>query len=308
MPRARSVDLLKLVAVAAVVALPGLGIPGRSRLHGILLAAVLTRPGVNAIRRSLPCSRPCSGLRTFSGGDQLRSELVDLGKLDRHRLLARVLSRWAVALGPVLFNALLLTLAPVAWCHCVLSRGRGGLPERAGFLRKLGPALAFPIRISCMPRSLAFKGMLFGGLFAMIALWRAASWGSGNCFDFGMVLSAIFLRSDRCVACSLTLAPPGRYAFDGRLVCFGHPQSVPGWGAVALFSALVGEWAPQAIMGCRRSTMLRDKAMAGDRLEQLRGVVGGLAGRLGMGLLLAQLGPDCSYAVAHCSWVALGCL
>jgi len=133
------------------------------------------------------------------------------------------------------------------------------------------------------------QGMLFGGLFAMIALW-VRELGSGNCFDFGMVLSAYLLgRSLRRLF--VGLAPPGRYGLMAALLL--ATQFVPGWGAVALFLPLGGV-AAASDHGLAESIDAEDKAMGWDRLER-SGSVGGLAGSLGMGLL-AQL-AGLSYAL-----------
>ncbi|MFM7312640.1 MAG: hypothetical protein ACKO0M_05660 [Cyanobium sp.] len=173
-----------------------------------------------------------------------------------------------------------------------------------------------PATWSCH-RGVLMQGLLFGALFALLPLWVRRLEG-GNCFDFGMVLSAY--GAGRLLGPWLW----GRFRGDGRrqrrharlqyasmalLLLVGQP--LPGWVAVLLFvpfgllaslsdqalSAAVGE--AQEASSLERSAalgaLLGSLAMA--VLSQLIGLGGALPLQLIAFALMAALlpgrpGPD----------------
>lgn len=127
------------------------------------------------------------------------------------------------------------------------------------------------------------QGLLFGSLFALLPLWVREE-GAGNCFDFGMVITAYGLGRSAAAALASRwrLAAPLPYLL--LAVLLAATQVLPGWGAVGLFvpfGLLAGlsdgnldRSAPQTSDPRRRSKLLERSSS-----------VGGLAGSMLMGLL-----------------------
>ncbi|NQV09663.1 MAG: hypothetical protein HQ527_00610 [Cyanobacteria bacterium] len=278
LPRQRSGYLLKVVAVLLLL-LASFGIPGRSPWW-VLLAAVLLALGERI--SALPMQQTL-----LRGSDLSVNQLRSSGDLGQW--IGTVLTGVLFPLGRALaqyLNALVLLLPLLLVSLRAGPGSEAGMPEES-----IRPELAKrsrPHQDQLHAASLG-QGMLFGGLFAMIALW-VRQLGSGNCFDFGMVLSAYLLgRAWRRLF--VGLAPPSRYGLMAALLI--ATQFVPGWGAVALFLPL-GGLAAASDQGLAESIDAEDKAMGWDRLERSGGV-GGLAGSLGMGLLAQVAGL--SYAL-----------
>ena len=127
------------------------------------------------------------------------------------------------------------------------------------------------------------QGMLFGSLFALLPLWVRQE-GAGNCFDFGMVITAYGLGRSAAAALASRwrLATPLPYLL--LAVLLAATQALPGWGAVGLFVPFgllaglsdgnLGLSLPPTSDPRRRSKLLERSSR-----------VGGLAGSLLMGLL-----------------------
>ena len=138
------------------------------------------------------------------------------------------------------------------------------------------------------------QGVLFGALFALLALWVRLN-GAGDCVDFGMLLAAYALG--RTVAMPLAErgwlgAMGSRQAagaqYLGMAALLVASQSVPGWAAVALFlpfGLLAGLRDRGLLLLCRGVDGQPD--LVG---FERSGAIGGVVGSLGMGLLTQVVG------------------
>lgn len=271
LPRRRWGYLLMVGAVLLLL-LVSLGIPARSP-GWVLLAAVLLALGERI------CALP------------LQQSLLRDGHLSLERLrwsgdlgdwIGTVLTGVLFPLGRALaqyLNALTLMLPLLVVSLRAGPIGDSGGPERRdGGDPMDGPDRPRPRQDRLHPAALG-QGMLFGGLFAILALW-VRQLGQGSCFDFGMVLSAYLLgRAFR--GRFLGWAAASRYGLMAGLLL--ATPFVPGWGAVALFLPF-GGLAAASDQGLVERIDADDPAMGWDLLERSGGV-GGLVGSLAMGLI-----------------------
>jgi len=138
------------------------------------------------------------------------------------------------------------------------------------------------------------QGILFGALFALLALWVRMK-GAGDCVDFGMLLTAYALGrtvavplADRGWLWSLARPRVATAQYVGMAGLLIVIQLVPSWAAVALFlpfGLLAGLRDHGLLLGCRGLDDLPD--LAG---FERSGAVGGVVGSLGMGLLMQLIG------------------
>ncbi len=127
------------------------------------------------------------------------------------------------------------------------------------------------------------QGMLFGSLFALLPLWVRQE-GAGNCFDFGMVITAYGLGRSAAAALALrwSLGAPLPYLL--LAVLLAATQVLPGWGAVGLFVPL-GLLAGLSDRNLGRSAPQTSDPRRRLKSQERSSSVGGLAGSLLMGLL-----------------------
>ncbi len=183
--------------------------------------------------------------------------------------------------------ALLLPLLPLAWAS-----GRSGA----------GTATPTPVPQSkggFELRSL-LQGVLFGSLFALLALW-VRKVGAGNCFDFGMVLTAYGLgRTLGATPWRPRLLPGLPYLLIALLLA--ATQALPGWGAVLLFlpmgllaaasdGHLIDGLAPLGAVAVRWQVLERS------------GALGGLLGTLAIGALSQIVGLESALPIVLVAFV-----
>lgn len=133
------------------------------------------------------------------------------------------------------------------------------------------------------------QGLLFGSLFGLLALW-VRKVGAGNCFDFGMVLTAYGLgRTLAVTRLQPRLATGVPYALIAALLAATQIPGLPGWGAVLLFlpMGLVAASSDE-----QRVAALADRGDEALRWQILErsGSLGALLGSLGIGLLTQVIG------------------
>ena len=133
------------------------------------------------------------------------------------------------------------------------------------------------------------QGALFGSLFGLLALW-VRKVGAGNCFDFGMVLTAYGLGRTLAATALRPCLPAGLpYGLIALLLAATQIPGLPGWGAVALFlpMGLVA-----AISDEQRVAALgpRGDGPQGWLILERSGALGSLVGSLGIGLLSQRIG------------------
>ena len=150
-----------------------------------------------------------------------------------------------------------------------------------------------PEHVQLLPAAL-MQGLLFGALFGLIPLWVRQQ-GTGNCFDFAMVLTAYGMGRAGAEAWS------GRFSLGlGSLylllaLALAGTQVLPGWGAVLLFVplGLLASASDQRLtqaLGPADDPVLR--ALGFNRSACLGGLMGSLAmGAAGQALGLAALLP-----------------
>jgi hypothetical protein len=133
------------------------------------------------------------------------------------------------------------------------------------------------------------QGALFGSLFGLLALW-VRKVGAGNCFDFGMVLTAYGLGRALAATALRPRLPGGLpYGLIALLLVATQLPGLAGWGAVALFlpMGLVA-----AISDEQRVAALepRGDGPLGWLILERSGALGSLVGSLGIGLLSQRIG------------------
>jgi hypothetical protein len=131
--------------------------------------------------------------------------------------------------------------------------------------------------------------LLFGSLFGLLALWVRMV-GAGNCFDFGMVLTAYGLgRTLATTGLQLRLARGVPYGLIAALLAATQIPGLPGWGAVLLFLpmglvAAVSDNQRVAALASRGDEILRWQIL------ERSGSLGAVLGSLGIGLLSQVIG------------------
>ncbi|WP_094554250.1 hypothetical protein [Synechococcus sp. 1G10] len=179
---------------------------------------------------------------------------------------------------------LLLPLLPLAWASAPVP-----VPVRKG---------GFELRS-------LLQGVLFGSLFALLALW-VRKVGAGNCFDFGMVLTAYGLgRALGATPLQPRLVPGLPYLLIALVLA--ATQALPGWGAVLLFL-------PMGLLAAASDGHLIDAlAPSGDlavrwQVLERSGVLGGLLGTLSIGALSQVLGLERALPIVLAAFVLAGLL
>ena len=246
-----------------------------------LLAVLLFGLGLQLaqlpLQRFLVGSQGVSMRRLRSGSD--------LGALLGHLLTALL---FPIGKAVLQFSQALVLLLPVLPA-ALLSR-RAGQPRPAVTV----PAAVVPSSQGALNWGCCLQGLLFGSLFGLLPLWVRQE-GAGNCFDFGMLLTAYGLG--RLLAASWpafplpflsALASPwwlrlfrgGPYLL--LAVLLAATQWLPGWSSLALFlpmGALAGR--SDARLAASLDN-LADEPMRWQTLERSSGV-GALAGSVLMG-------------------------
>ena len=231
-------------------------------LSGVFLLVLGQQIGQSPLQHQLQSSQaiPPAALRTSAEGGRLIGNLLTAVLFP----IGKALLQFSQAL------VLLLPLAPaVLGLAAAQPQPQAFEPETSGSAGLYLPSLV--------------QGLLFGSLFALLPLWVREE-GAGNCFDFGMVITAYGLGRSAAAALASRwrLAAPLPYLL--LAVLLAATQVLPGWGAVGLFvpfGLLAGlsdgnldRSAPQTSDPRRRSKLLERSSS-----------VGGLAGSMLMGLL-----------------------
>ncbi|MCX5949474.1 MAG: hypothetical protein NTY67_15320 [Cyanobacteria bacterium] len=270
LPLPQRLRLGYVIQISALLLLLAVATPWAGRqvlwpLAGVFLLVLGQQIGQSPLENQLQNSQaiPAAALRTSAEGG---------------RLIGHLLTGLLFPLGKALlqFSQALVLLLPLAPAMLGLAAVQpqpqatvAAEPEMPGSAALYLPSL--------------LQGMLFGSLFALLPLWVRQE-GAGNCFDFGMVITAYSLGRSAAAALASRwrLATPLPYLL--LAVLLAATQMLPGWGAVGLFVPFgllaglsdgnLGRSAPQPPDGRRRSKWL-----------ERSGSVGGLAGSLLMGLL-----------------------
>ncbi|MEA5443635.1 hypothetical protein [Cyanobium gracile] len=277
------IQLLSLLLLLAVAS----GLLGRSVLSPLLGIALLA---VGLRLAQEPLQRQLHGLWAVPIGE-LRAG-AEAGRLVGNLLTALLfpLGKALLQLGSAL--VLLLPLAPVI----------GAL--QAGNPCLQGSAAHLDSEALRLEPSGVLQGLLFGGLFALLPLWVRQE-AAGNCFDFGLVLTAYGLGRTGAEAWGLRLPPRLPYLLMAAVLV--ATQFVGGWGAVVLF-------VPFGLLAALADTSLAiGMDPAGDlqrnwnRLER-SSALGGLLGSLGMGLIAQVLGLAGSLPIQLLAFLGAGAL
>jgi hypothetical protein len=279
--------LLGLLAVAGAVAVAGSGIKPQ--------AAVLTLAASTLWAVGQACAMPAlkSVLLTDAG---LPPALLRSGS-EIGGLAGRLFTGLLFPLGHALlqFSVAVALLLPQLPLQRLLRPGpeapiQPDAPQPASAEAAFaGPPLEAPAAVAVPPATglghpAAFlvQGLLFGALFALMPLWVRRLEG-GNCFDFGMVLSAYGLgrvlasglsRPSAPVAGWGRLLPRLHYAAMALLLLLG--QSLPGWLAVSLFVPF-GLLASLSDQGLSAGVALVRQAAVIERSSALGRLLGSLA-------------------------------
>lgn len=279
------VQLLSLLLLLAVAA----GLLGRSVL-GPLLGIALLAIGLRLAQE--PLQRQLHGFGAVPIGE-LRAGA------EAGRLVGNLLTALLFPLGKALLQlgsavVLLLPLAPLVGA-LQLQAGDHPRPGSSAEQSKedLGPE---PIGV--------LQGLLFGGLFALLPLWVRQE-AAGNCFDFGLVLTAYGLGRTGAEAWGLRLPPRLPYLLMAAVLV--ATQFIDGWGAVLLF-------VPFGLLAALADARLAvGMDPAGDlqrnwnRLER-SSALGGLLGSLGMGLIAQVIGLAGSLPIQLLAFLGAGAL
>ena len=145
------------------------------------------------------------------------------------------------------------------------------------------PGATIPFDGACIA-----QGLLFGSLFSLLALW-VRQVGAGNCFDFGMVLTAYGLGRTLAATRLQPRWPAGLpYALIAALLAASQIPGLPGWAAVVLFVPM--GLAAAGSDGHRVTSLAHrgDPALGWQILDR-SGSLGSLLGSLGIGLLTQVL-------------------
>ncbi|MCP9848214.1 hypothetical protein [Cyanobium sp. Morenito 9A2] len=216
--------------------------------------------------------------RSWTSMDQLRQGST-LGQLIGNLLTGVLFPIGKAVLQYLNAMVLLLPLLPIVW--------RTHDPGAAAADQGSSDGAA-SLRLGFVGRTVA-QGALFGSLFGLLALW-VRTVGAGNCFDFGMVLTAYGLgRTLEGSRLRPPLGPQLPYLLIAILLAATQLPGLPGWGSVLLFL-------PMGLLaaGSDRHVVV-SLADRGDEplrwlLLERGGALGGLLGALGIGLLTQVLG------------------
>ncbi len=275
------VQLLSLLLLLAVAT----GVLGSSVL-GPLLGIALLAVGLRLAQE--PLQRHLHGLWAMPIGE-LRAG-AEAGRLTGNLLTALLfpIGKALLQLGSAL--VLLLPLAPL------IGALQDGGRHLDGDAAEAEPA---PWRLE---PSGVLQGLLFGGLFALLPLWVRQE-AAGNCFDFGLVLTAYGLGRTGAEAWGLRLPPWLPYLLMAAVLV--ATQFVGGWGAVLLF-------VPFGLLAAVADARLAvgvdpagDLQQNWNRLER-SSALGGLVGSLGMGLIAQVIGLAGSLPIQLLAFLGAG--
>lgn len=280
------VQLLSLLLLLAVAA----GLPGRSVLAPLLAVALLA-----------------AGLRLAQ--DPLQRLLharwaVPIGQLragaEAGRLTGNLLTALLFPIGKALlqFGTALVLLLPLAPLVGALQAGG---PHREG--ADEDPADAAPATWRLEPGGV-LQGLLLGGLFALLPLWVRQQ-AAGNCFDFGLLLTAYGLGRTGAEAWGLRLPPRLPYLLMAAVLV--ATQFVGGWGAVLLFvpfGLLAAVADARLALGVDPAGDLQRNWSVLERSSAL----GGLGGSLGMGLVAQLIGLGASLPIQLAAFLGAAAL
>jgi hypothetical protein len=288
-------SLLLLLAVAA-------GLLGRSVLApllGIALLAVGLRLAQDPLQRQLHgrWGVPIGELRAGA---------------EAGRLAGNLLTALLFPIGKALlqFGSALVLLLPLAPLVGALRAGGHREEHREGDAAAALTAVtaAATTEVEPAPWRLepggVLQGLLLGGLFALLPLWVREQ-AAGSCFDFGLLLTAYGLGRTGAEAWGLRLPPRLPYLLMAAVLV--ATQFVGGWGSVLLF-------VPFGLLAAVADARLAHGVdPAGDlqqnwsRLER-SSARGGLAGRLGMGLIAQLIGLGGSLPIQLAAFLGAGVL
>ena len=231
-------------------------------LSGVFLLVLGQQIGQSPLQHQLQSSQsiPPAALRTSAEGGRLIGNLLTAVLFP----IGKALLQFSQAL------VLLLPLAPaVLGLAAAQPQPQSFEPETPGSSGLYLPSLV--------------QGLLFGSLFALLPLWVREE-GAGNCFDFGMVITAYGLGRSAAAALASRwrLAAPLPYLL--LAVLLAATQVLPGWGAVGLFVPF------GLLAGLSDGNLDRSAPQTSDPRRRLKllersSSVGGLAGSMLMGLL-----------------------
>jgi len=243
-------------------------------LLGLALLAVLLF-GLGLQIAQLPLQRFLVGTKGLSMR-RLRSG-SDLGALLGHLLTGLL---FPIGQAVLQFSQAVVLLLPLLPAALQSRRARQpGPPSEA-----VSPELAEPAPPERLNWRCCLQGLLFGSLFSLLPLWVRQQ-GAGNCFDFGMLLTAYGLG--RLLAASWpALSPPIPWAGGARYLLLAGllaaTQWLPGWSSLALFlpmGALAGSSDARLAASLDH---LGDEPLRWQALER-SSAVGALVGSLLMG-------------------------
>jgi hypothetical protein len=192
------------------------------------------------------------------------------------------------------YGPALLLMVPLLPLAC---RSDRGVADR---IATPHPAAVIPLQGRAI-----LQGVLFGSLFGLLALW-VRKVGAGNCFDFGMVLTAYglgrFLGTTPLVP---ALVPGLPYLLIAGLLA--ATQLLPGWGAVLLFL-------PMGLAAARSDGHLveilaprGDLGLGWQALER-SATLGGLVGSLAIGGTTQALGLEKALPIEVAAFALAGLL
>ncbi len=277
------IQLLSLLLLLAVAA----GLLGRS-VVGPMLGIALLAIGLRLAQE--PLQRQLHGLWAVPIGE-LRAGA------EAGRLVGNLLTALLFPLGKALLQfgnalVLLLPLAPVV----------GALHPGAHLKQEPAPDQE-NTSVGLEPGGV-LQGLLFGGLFALLPLWVRQE-AAGNCFDFGLVLTAYGLGRTGAEAWGLRLPPRLPYLLMAAVLV--ATQLAGGWWAVLLF-------VPFGLLAAMADARLAigvdpdgDLQQNWNRLER-SSALGGLAGSLGMGLIAQMIGLAGSLPIQLVAFLGAGAL
>jgi len=286
--------------VMALLALPTLLPVPRRAAAGfwlqMLAAVLLLLVSLQVTGRSVVW--PLLAVLLFSLGGRIGSLPLQHSLLERSRLPMRQL-RVGTSLGQVLGNLLTGVLFPIGkaalqYTHALVLM----LPLLPLVTRASSPhdpsvdpvqeprseAIAIPFRAGAI-----LQGLLFGSLFGLLALW-VRQVGAGNCFDFGMVLTAYGLGRTLAATAIRPRLPVGLpYGLIAALLAATQIPGLPGWAAVALFLPM----GLMAAISDEERVAALDSGSEGPHgwlILERSGALGSLLGSLGFGLISQRIG------------------
>ena len=286
--------------VAALRALPTLLPLPRRAAEGVVLqigaAMLLLLVSLKVTGNAV--AWPLLAVLLFSLGGRIGSLPLQQSLVERARLPMQQL-RLGTSLGQVLGTLLTAVLFPlgkaalqyahaVLLLHPLLPLVSRPAPPGTSPAAPTPDARATEAAIPFSAGGIA-QGMLFGSLFALLALWVRKE-GAGNCFDFGMVLTAYGLGRTLAATALRPRLPAGLpYGLIAVLLAATQIPGLPGWGAVALFlpMGLVAATSDEQRVAALDP---RGDGPLGWLILERSGALGSLVGSLGIGLISQRVG------------------